>query len=210
MLWWLRDFDASSRALVDIQGAYRSNGFEWGDAFCGWLLGSGAWLMGDLTQAYEHYIRSLESYRRIGDSTFIAWTLLPLASISLASGELDQATAHYQESLSVMGDIGDRHGVGAVLLGLGMTAHFRGNVDEAQSLLTEAQTNLREGGGGQGLSWPISNVLVDTRTHNLLVEATDRYQDGLDLPLPNGPEWCAPMERPGARVLGSELPPIRC
>ena len=42
--------------------------------------------------------------------------------------------------------------------------------------------NLREGGGGQGLSWPISNVLVDTRTHELLVEATNRYQASLNLP----------------------------
>ena len=171
-LWWLRDLDASNRRLTDIQAAHRSNGFEWGDAFCGWFLGSAAWLMGDMTKANEHYTRVLEIFRRIGDLTFIAWTLLPMANISLESGELDQATALYEQSLPMMGDIGDRHGVGAVLLGLGMTAQFRGESVEAQRLLVEAQTNLREGGGGQGLSWPISNVLVDTRTHDLLVEAT--------------------------------------
>ena len=63
-----------------------------------------------------------------------------------------------------------------------MLAHFRGDMDEAQLLLTDAQTNLREGGGGQGLSWPISNSLVDTRSYDLLVEATNRYQVSLDLP----------------------------
>ncbi|MCI0786376.1 MAG: hypothetical protein J4O09_08690, partial [Chloroflexi bacterium] len=67
-------------------------------------------------------------------------------------------------------------------LGLGMAADFWGDTDEAQRLLTDAQTSLREGGGGQGLSWPISNVLVDTRTHDLLVEATHRYQASLNLP----------------------------
>ena len=67
-------------------------------------------------------------------------------------------------------------------MGLGMAAHFRSETDEAQRLLVEAQTNLREGGGGQGLSWPISNVMVDTRTHDLLVEATNRYQNSLSLP----------------------------
>ena len=82
----------------------------------------------------------------------------------------------------MMGDLRDRHGVGAVLLGLGMAEHFRGETEAAQRLLTEAQTNLREGGGGQGLSWPISNILVDTGTHDLLVEATLRYQNGLNLP----------------------------
>ena len=181
MQWWLRDFGASSRVLAKIQVVHRSNGFEWGDAFCGWFLGSDAWLMGDMGQANEQYTRSLEIFRRLGDYTFIAWTLLPLANVSLNSGEMDQATGFYEESLLLMGDIGDRHGMGAVLLGLGMAAHFRGDEAEAERILTEAQTHLREGGGGQGLSWPISNVLVDTRTHNLLVEATNRYQASLDL-----------------------------
>ena len=182
MLWWLRDFGPSSRVLAEIQAVYRSNGFEWGVAFCGWFLGSAAWLMGDMAQAHERYTQSLETFSRAGDHTFIAWTLLPLANISLAGGELDQATALYEQSLSVMGDIGDRHGMGAVLLGLGMAEHFRGNADEAQLLLVEAQTNMREGGGGQGLAWPISNVLVNSRTHELLVEVTNRYQASLDLP----------------------------
>ena len=116
MLWWLRDFDASTHARADLQAAHRSNGFEWGDPFCGWLLGSAAWLSGDMTLAEERYTRSLEIYRRVGDATFIGWTLLPLANISLKSGELDQATAIYEQSLRVMGEIGDRHGVGAVLM----------------------------------------------------------------------------------------------
>ena len=135
-----------------------------------------------MTQAYEYYTRALEIYRRIGDATFIAWTLLPLANISLGSGELDQATELYEQCLPVMGDIGDFHGLGAILVGLGMLAHFRGDGGEAERILTEAQTRLREGGGGQGLSWMISNVLVDTSTHGLLVEATDRYQASLNMP----------------------------
>ena len=182
ILWWQRDLEASSRAIAEIQAASQANGFEWVDAFCDFFLGSHAWFAGDLSRAYEHYNRGLEIFRRVGDHTFIAWTLLPLANFALESNELDKATALYEQSLPMMVDLGDRHGVGAVLLGLGMAAHFRGETDEAQRLLTEAQTNLREGGGGQGLSWPISNVLVDTRTHDLLVEATNRYQAGLNLP----------------------------
>ena len=83
-----------------------------------------------------------------------------------------------------------------------MAEHLRGETEEAERRLVEAQTNLREGGGGQGLSWPISNVLVDTRTHDLLVEATHRYQSGLDLPanewtrmvLADGEAWRARAE----------------
>ena len=94
----------------------------------------------------------------------MAWTLLPLANLSFAAGELDQAKALYERSLHIMGEIGDLHGLGAVLLGLGMLAQLRGDTDQSQLLLAEAQTKMREGSGGQGLSWPISNVLVPQET----------------------------------------------
>ena len=186
ILWFQRNLEASSNRFTEIQAAQQAYGFEWGVAFCDWFLGSTAWLMGDLAYAHDHYNRGLEIFRRMGDLTLIAWTLLPIANISLESGELDLATTLYDESLSLMVDIGDRHGAGAVLLGLGMAANLRGKKPEVQQLLDEAQSNLREGGGGQGLSWPISNALVDTRTHDLLVKATNRYQASLSLPLA---EW---------------------
>jgi len=69
---------------------------------------------------------------------------------------------------------------------LGSIAWYRGETDEAQLLIVEAQTNLREGTGGQGLSWGFSNALVDTHTHELLIEATHRYQASLDL---TAAEW---------------------
>ena len=102
--------------------------------------------------------------------------------IALKAGELEQAIELYEQSLFLMGDIGDRHGVAAVSMGLGMAVHFRGECEKVQPLLTEAQTNFREGVGGQGLSWPLSNVMVDTHTHDLLLQATRRYESSLSLP----------------------------
>ena len=146
ILWYQRDLEASSRRFTEVQAAFQAYRFEWGDAFCGWFLGSASWFAGDITQAFEHNTRSLEIFRRVGDLALIAWTLIRLANIALESNELDQATALYDECLPMMVDIGDRHGAGAVLLGQGVAAHFRGETDEAQGLLIEAQTNLREGG----------------------------------------------------------------
>ena len=180
--WSQRDFEASNLLFAEIQAVYQADGFEWGDAFCGWFLGSASWLAGDITQAYAHRTRSLEILRRVGDLTMMAWTLLTLANMALETNELDQATALYDQCLPMMVDLGDRLGVGTVLLGLGMAKHFRGETEEAQRLLSEAQTNMREGGGGQELSWALSNALVDTRTQDMLIEATDRYKNGLNLP----------------------------
>ena len=102
--------------------------------------------------------------------------------IALKAGELEQAIELYEQSLLVMGDIGDRHGVAAVSMGRGIAAHFRGECEKVQPHLTEAQTNFREGVGGQGLSWQLSNVLIDTHTHGLLLQATRRYESSLNLP----------------------------
>ena len=147
ILWYQRDLEPSRRRFTEIQAAHQSYGFEWGDAFCGWFLGSVAWFAGEMTQAIELNSRSLEIFRRVGDLALIAWTLLRLANIALESNELDQATALYDESLPLMDDLGDRHGAGAVLLGLGMVAHFGGETEKAQRLLVEAQTNLPGGWG---------------------------------------------------------------
>ena len=90
VLWFQRDLKPSSRKFADIQTAMRAAGFEWGDAFCDFFLGSAERFHGDLTRAREHYARGLEIFRRVGDLALIAWTLLPLANISLESGETDQ------------------------------------------------------------------------------------------------------------------------
>jgi hypothetical protein len=141
---------------------------------------------GDLVKAVENFTKSLEIYRRIGDHIFITWTLLPPANMSFVNGDLDQATEFYEQSIGIMHEIGDLHGIGAVSLGLGLLAQSRGDSDESEQLLAEAQTKLREGGGGQGLSWPISNVLLDTSTSETLIATTDRYQASLSLP---AAEW---------------------
>ena len=83
----------------------------------------------------------------------------------------------------MLADVGDRLGVGTAQLGIGLAKHFQGETESAKQMLGEAQINLREGGGGQELSWAISNALIDTSTQYLLIEATDRYKKGLNLPL---------------------------
>ena len=181
IMWFQRDLDASTLIFTENQAVHREVGFEWGDAFCGFFLGSLAWYRGDNNLASDHLIRSLELLRRLGDLTMISWALIRLANISLDTGAYKEATSLYDESLLLMGKIGDRHGVAAALMGLGMGAHLRGEAEEAERILSDAQTNLREGSGGQGMSWPISNALVDTRTHEKLLEATDRYHASLEL-----------------------------
>ena len=105
ILWWQRDLETSRRRLTEIQTAMRASGFEWGDAFTGWFLGSIAWFAGDITNALEHTSRSLKIFRRIGDLALIAWTLLREGNIYLESDELDQATVLYEECLPMMGDL---------------------------------------------------------------------------------------------------------
>ena len=185
-LWFQRDLETASDLIAGIQADHQASGFEWGDAFARLFLGSAAWLMGNVQLSYEHYTKSLELFAGLQDIAQTAWVLLPLANIAMVTNEPERATALYEESLALMGDIGDRQGLGAVLLGMGLAALLRGEAEEAEQTLVRAQTQLRESGGGLGLSWPLSHALVDTHTHDLFLDATRRYEAGVNLP---ADEW---------------------
>ena len=53
---------------------------------------------------------------------------------------------------------------------------------DLERLLIDAQRHLREGGGGQGVSWPISNSMIINGTEEQLRDAADRYQHSLESP----------------------------
>jgi hypothetical protein len=185
-LWWRRNLDRSSELFDGIQEVHRSTGFDWGVAFTDFVMGSSDWFSGDVPGAREHYTKSTETFGRLEDLALTAWSLLPLANIAVVSNEFDRAASLLEQSLPMMSSLSDRHGQGAVLMVMGLVAHLRGDEEAAGEALVRAQTHLREGGGGQGLAWPLSNVLVDTHTHDLLIDATRRYYAGLTLP---ADEW---------------------
>jgi len=152
-------------------------GFAWGVGFTSWFLGAVAWLEGDLHEARAQYRPALEIFQQAGDLTLIAWTTLPLANIAMDAGELDLARRLYERTLPMMNDLGDRLGVGATLIGL--SAAIGG--DRGERLIGEAQHHLREGGGGQGVSWALANMRVDTRIRSDYVAITERYEAGFEL-----------------------------
>ncbi len=64
ILWFQRDFEASTRVFAELLPAMRAAEFEWGETSCRWYLGSAAWFDGDLTRAREHLNRVLETSQR--------------------------------------------------------------------------------------------------------------------------------------------------
>ena len=107
---------------------------------------------------------------------------MPLGNIVLALGDTELSSKLHEEALAMMTDLGDRHGMGAIMLAMGMSADLRGDTAEAERLLIDAQRHLREGGGGQGVSWPISNSMIINGTEEQLRDAADRYQHSLESP----------------------------
>jgi hypothetical protein len=185
-LWFQRDLAGAADLLVGIQAEQQAIGFEWGDAFAGFVLASTLWFAGDVRGSHAHYTHALELFRRVGDASLVAWARVCVANIAVVDDELGEAAKLYDECLAMMVELGDRHGTAAALLGSGFVAHLGGEAEEAERLLMEAQTHLREGGGGQALSWPLSNTMVDTHTYESLLEVTRRYYDALTLP---AAEW---------------------
>ena len=184
--WYQRNFEEATPRFVQVQKAMRAEGVVWADGFCDWFLGSTAWFLGDLNKAREHYQRGLAIFEEISDLALIGWSVMTMANIEADAGRLDDAVNLYRRGAQIMSDLGDRLGTGTALLGLGIIDHIVGNTLESESQIAEAQILLREGSNGPGLSWALANARVDTRTHDLMVETTDRYQASLELP---ATEW---------------------
>ncbi|NQW18156.1 MAG: tetratricopeptide repeat protein [Chloroflexi bacterium] len=195
--WYARDFEKSAPMFIEIQEIMRTQGFVWGDGFCGWFRGSTAWFIGDLDAARQHYDRSLEIFEELGDLKLIAWSLITMANIESDANDFKKSSALFGRAIPLMNDLGDRLGVGTATMGLGLVNHYVGDDDAARRQIAEAQTLLREGSGGQGLSWALANAQIDTRTIDLMVANTFRYQSSLELPadewtrmvIADGEEW---------------------
>jgi hypothetical protein len=55
-----------------------------------------------------------------------------------------------------------------------------GDAGDGLELAAKAQSELRRGLGGQGLSWAVSNAPVETASLEQLLSVSQRYREALD------------------------------
>src|SRR5262249_18310406 len=81
---------------------------------------------------------SLAIWRKLGNKTYIAWTLRELGALADCQGDYTAAQSHYEDSLELFRELGDPWGMGFTLNSLTCVAQARGDHALARSLFEQS------------------------------------------------------------------------
>ena len=156
------------------------------------VLATAAGQKGELIEAHQLHVRSLDVSQEIGDAHGVARAWSELANLAALQGDLKRVEQCYREALLVLERIGDQEGIAANWSVLGNAAGVRGSYVEAEEYLHRSlEIRQRIGDPGRIADCWNSLGMVAARRGDLL-EAEHRLQQGL-----SGPGQVAEQSRAG-------------
>jgi tetratricopeptide (TPR) repeat protein len=114
------------------------------------LLGVGAQIAGDLTEARDRMTQRLALVRTQGNQFLVASETGNLSMVERQLGNLDAAESLSRESLQIAESIGDKFNTPFVFSGLASIAVERGQFERAATLVGAAERLMEE----QHMAWP--------------------------------------------------------
>ena len=186
------------QALPDKEGALAA--FEEGIAICqekadepqfearlGRLLrlqGDRLISFGMLTEARAKFKESLAQFRKVGDTSEIAYSLGNLGRMALHEGNLQGAYDLISESVTIARSAGNRVAIGDWVFRLGQVQYYLGELDAAEANMQETMQLYEEVGNQFGPPGVLSNLaLVALERDNvelavrLVQESLSRYRN---------------------------------
>ena len=137
---------------------------------------------GMLIKAKAKYEESLARFRKVGDTSEIAYPLGNLGRMALHEGNLQQAHDLISESVTIARNAGNRVAIGDWIFRLGQVQYYLGELDAAEANLQETMQLYEEVGNQFGPPGVLSNLaLVALERQNvelavhLIQESLSRY-----------------------------------
>ncbi len=100
--------------------------------------------LGELEQATEHFMISMDLHRKTGDRAAEAGTLLDIAAVYEFEGKIEEALKAENEALVISREMGDRELESVALNSIGLTYKEAGSLDEALKALRASLRIERE------------------------------------------------------------------
>src|SRR5215211_2626477 len=147
------------------------------------LVGSGFMALereehGQATQLFEE---SLALSREMGDTWWLASTLLSLALVAHSGGDSERATELYKQSMRLIREQGDKQSLAICLNSLAMMVYSQGDLGRAAHLTEESVALHRELGSRGGVSIGLYNLGWIALLQEDLGRAADLYRESLSL-----------------------------
>lgn len=145
---------------------------------------------GDLDQALDYHLKSLELKKEIGDQDGIALLTMNLGSIAHIKGDLIKALKYYYESLKLFEELENQNGRAGVLVNIGAIYHYQKEYQEAIYYYSESLKIYDELGMTLKAGRNYSNIgLVyyeqgdSLEKAGLFIEANEKYDVSLEFQL---------------------------
>lgn len=137
--------------------------------------------LGQLQQAAEFYVLSLQSARSTGDRGAEARALSSLGMNCLALGQPRQAVAYFEPSLSIARELGDRRAEGVALGNLGMAYLELGQAQQAIAYFELDLASHRSLGDARGEGRALGNLGLAYRLSGQTEKALEFYEQHLKI-----------------------------
>ncbi len=135
----------------------------------------------DLGPAAMWCDKSLDLFRRLGNTRGVADVLNARGNVARDQGDYARATALHEDSLALYRDLDDRQGIAVALNNLGATARYLGNFDRAAALCGESLALRRQMGDSRGMAWALHNLGGVARMQRDAARARAYFAEGLAL-----------------------------
>ena len=135
LAWEQGDFDRAQEACEEGLELLANEGREASEAKLSLLacLGWVAWQREEYGQAKQLFEESLALSREMGDTWWIANSLLGLAVVSHSRGDYERATELYEQSMDLFREQGDKQCLAYCLNNLAMVVYSQGDLGRAAS-----------------------------------------------------------------------------
>ncbi|MFX0115414.1 MAG: tetratricopeptide repeat protein, partial [Candidatus Hodarchaeota archaeon] len=136
-------------------------------------------LKGELSQALEHYKRSLALREQLGDKYEIAMSLNAVGLIHRQKGELEQALPYFQQSLTFSKQLGNKNTMAISLGNIGLLHMVKGDLNQALEYCQESLTYFKEIGVKASIAAVLNNMGVLYMWKGDLDLALESYEQSL-------------------------------
>jgi predicted ATPase len=179
--WLVYGYATEGRARFDSMLARADGASEPARAAALHGAGALAYRLGDFASAREHFERSLELHRKLGDELGVARLTGELGNTAVAEEEYDGALALYEQAVAGFRAAGQLSRVAVVTSNMGAVANMQGNYDRGRRLLEEALALQREHDDDEGAAVSLHNLArVDLRTGRV-EPAAARLRESLEI-----------------------------
>lgn len=137
--------------------------------------------LGDFSGAMNHYNKSLQIQRDIGDKKAIAYTLNNIGVLNDNHGHFEEALKYYKQSLKIQEETGDKYGIATSLNNIGELYNNQGDIKSSLDYYSKSLKLYEEINYKQGISNLLHNLASTHQNLGESVKALDYYNRSLKI-----------------------------